>query len=129
MARVQEVKETKVRDGSGVYTRREVHDETEVSASNKVVRLVWFVAGVILALLAIRFVLALLGANPANPFANFIYDITYPLVAPFFGLFSYDQRYGVSRLEIFTLVAMLVYGLVAYGIVYLIETMSDREEA
>lgn len=32
---------------------------------------------------------------------------------------SYEIEYGVSRFEIFTLVAMVVYSLVAYGIVQL----------
>lgn len=83
-------------------------------------RIVWYVAGVILALLALRFLLALLGANPANAFANFIYSVSYPFVAPFFGLFSYRLAYGVSRFEIYTLVAMVIYALIAWGIARLI---------
>lgn len=83
-------------------------------------RLVWFVADVIIVLLAFRFVLALLGANTANSFANFVYSASYPLAAPFFGLFSYKTNYGVSNLEISTLVAMAVYALIAYGITRLI---------
>lgn len=79
-------------------------------------RVVWYLAGILLVLLAFRFVLALLGANPANPFASFIYSASYPFVAPFFGLFGYHLAYGVSRLEIFTLVAMAVYAVVAWGL-------------
>ncbi len=79
-------------------------------------RVVWFIAGVLLTLLAFRFVLALLGANQSNGFANFIFSVSHPFVAPFFGLFSYDTTYGVSHVEIFTLIAMAVYALVAYGI-------------
>jgi uncharacterized protein YggT (Ycf19 family) len=83
-------------------------------------RLVWFVADVIIVLLAFRFVFALLGANTANPFANFIYSTSYPFAAPFFGLFSYKTDYGVSHLEISTLIAMAVYALIAFGITRLI---------
>ncbi len=79
-------------------------------------RLVWFLAGVLLVLLAFRFVLLLMGANPANGFANFIYTTSYPFAAPFFGLFGYSIKYGVSRVEVSTLIAMAVYGLVAFGI-------------
>lgn len=79
-------------------------------------RVVWYVAGILLGILAIRFLLALLGANPANAFASFIYSISYPFVAPFFSLFSYNLRYGVSRFETYTLVAMAVYALIAYAI-------------
>jgi hypothetical protein len=65
-------------------------------------------------LLAFRFILALLGANPGNWFANFIYDVSHPFVAPFFGLFSYNYQYGVSKFETYTLVAMVVYAVVAW---------------
>lgn len=77
-------------------------------------RVVWYIAGILLILLAFRFVLTLLGANPSNGFANFIYDTSHPFVAPFFGLFGYDLQYGVSRFEIYTLVAMAVYAVVAW---------------
>jgi hypothetical protein len=85
-----------------------------------VARVVWFLCGVLEVLLAFRFVLALLGANPANGFANFIYDVSRPFVEPFFSLFSYRTQYGVSRFEIYTLVAMAVYALIALGIVKLL---------
>lgn len=79
-------------------------------------RIVWFVAGILLVLLSFRFVLALLGANPANAFANFIYTVSHPFVAPFFSLFGYRLQYGVTRVEVYTLVAMAVYAVVAYFI-------------
>ncbi len=83
-------------------------------------RIIWFAAGVIEAILALRFIFALLGANPANAFANFIYTISHPFVAPFFGLFRYNgYTYGFSRFEVFTLVAMLFYALIAWGLSYL----------
>jgi uncharacterized protein YggT (Ycf19 family) len=79
-------------------------------------RIVMLITGFVLSLLGIRVVLSLLGANEANPFASLIYGLTAPLVAPFFGLFGYTMQYGVVRLEIETLVAMLVYLLIGYGI-------------
>lgn len=98
---------------------REVR-ESSPSGSTVASRVVWFIAGVILVLLAFRFVLALLGANPNNAFADFIYDTSYPFVAPFFGLFGYDLQYGVSRFETFTLIAIAVYAVVAWGIAKLV---------
>lgn len=91
---------------------------TTTTADSRVTaaRVVWYVAGILLGILALRFLLALLGANPANAFASFIYSISYPFVAPFFSLFSYNLRYGVSRFETYTLVAMAVYALIAYAI-------------
>jgi len=79
-------------------------------------RVIWLLAGILLMLLAFRFVLALMGAAPGNAFAHFIFMVSYPFVAPFFGLFGYHLVYGVSHVEVFTLVAMAVYGVVAWGI-------------
>jgi len=90
-------------------------------------RVVWYAAGVLLTLLAFRFILALLGANPGNAFADFIYTTSHPFVAPFFSLFGYDLRYGVSRFESYTLVAMAVYALVAFGISRLFTLKRDAE--
>ena len=81
---------------------------------------IWYVAGLLEALLALRFILALLGANPANAFASLVYGISYPFVAPFFSLFSYNFHYGVSRFESYTLVAMVIYAIIAYAITRLI---------
>lgn len=83
-------------------------------------QIIWWVAGVILLLLAFRFVLSLLGANHNNGFANFIYDTSHPFVAPFFGLFNYNNiQYGVSRFEVYTLIAMAVYAAIAWILSYL----------
>jgi uncharacterized protein YggT (Ycf19 family) len=81
----------------------------------RIKQFIYFILGVIEGLLLIRFVLRLLGANPAAGFAQFIYGITAPLLAPFFGLFG-APRFEGSVLEISTLVAMIVYALLAWVI-------------
>jgi hypothetical protein len=83
-------------------------------------RIIYLIGGILLALLGIRVLLSLLGANRTNGFADLIYGITYPFVAPFFGLFGYEVEYGQSRLEIETIVAMLVYGLLIYLLVRIV---------
>lgn len=83
-------------------------------------QIIWLIAGIILLLLGFRFVLALLGANTTNGFAQFIYNASHPFAAPFFGLFHYNNlQYGVSRFEVYTLVAMAVYAAVAWILAYL----------
>ena len=97
-------------------TNREIveDDATTAHPANIAARIVWLIAGIIETILALRFIFALLGANPNNAFASFIYDVSRPFVAPFFNLFNYNYvDSGVGRFEIFTLVAMLVYGLIA----------------
>lgn len=101
-----------------VHYQREVDGTEEVAGgirlTNIIARLIWWAAGIIIILLAFRFVLALLGANPNNAFANFIYNTSHPFVAPFFGLFSYNVvKDGVGHFELFTLIAMAVYAVLA----------------
>lgn len=98
----------------------ETHTATTNDLQITAARVVWYIAGILIGILAIRFLLALLGANQSNVFASFIYSVSYPFVAPFFSLFSYNYRYGVSQFESYTLVAMAVYALIAYAIARLI---------
>ena len=81
-------------------------------------QIVWYVLGVIEALLAIRFVLKLLGANPAAGFSSFIYGFSHIFVAPFLNVFRIT-RVESSVFEWTTLLAMIVYYLVAWGIIKL----------
>lgn len=117
------VRVTKVtRTGDGAVTADRADDAAAARDNTALTidRIIWFLTGLLLLLLAFRFVLALLGANPANGFANFIYTASYPFVAPFFGLFGYNLHYGISHFEIFTLVAMAVYAAIAWALTSLV---------
>lgn len=118
----QRVEESTVRSGNTVQKTTEIRNTHSGTGRTQhtIARVVWYIADVILILLGLRFVLSLLGANTTNAFANCVYTVSYPFVAPFFGLFSHDQVYGVAHIEIYTLVAMAVYALVAWGIARLI---------
>lgn len=90
---------------------------------------IWLLFGLLEALLAIRFVLRLLGANQQADFARFMYGITTPFLTPFFGLFGTPQ-YGAAALEMTTIVAMLVYALIAWFLTKLVWIiMGDRRSA
>ena len=80
----------------------------------KLVSLVYLVFGLIETLILIRFVLKVLGANPSAGFAEFIYGITNGLVAPFVGLFGTPSAGNGSVLEPHSIVALIVYALVAW---------------
>jgi hypothetical protein len=103
---VTEVTRTVREDSAAVVEDRQDPDGGTVAE-----RVIYLLGGILLVLLALRVLLSLLGANRANGFADFIYGVTYPFVAPFFGLFGYDVSYGVSRFEIETVVAIVVYAL------------------
>ncbi|MDB5165511.1 MAG: hypothetical protein JWM00_401 [Candidatus Saccharibacteria bacterium] len=105
---------TEVVETNATATAPEVEHDRQVS---KVTQIIWYIAGVLIALLLVRAVLAMLGANLDNSFASFIYALTDPLVAPFRGLLQVGEfQAGVSRLEVETLLAAAVYALVTWGI-------------
>jgi len=117
MARTtRRVTKTTSPNGDVTETTREVSTpttNTTRTGQNMATNIIWVLATILIVLLGFRFVLALLGANPSNWFANFIYTTSHPFVAPFFSLFSYNYHYGVSRFEIYTLVAIVVYWVIA----------------
>lgn len=88
-------------------------------------RIVYTIGGIIVTLLGVRFVLSLLGANRANEFANFIYSASHPFVAPFFGLFNYQEQFGVVRFEFETIVAMIFWSFLTWVAVRLL-TIGNR---
>lgn len=115
--RIEKVRETT--DGEGNVQRTKIVRDHAVEADHKqnvAQRAIWYVAGIILVLLGFRFILSLLGANQSNGFANFIYSVSHPFVSPFFSLFNYNYTNGTSRVELYTLVAMAVYAVVAWGL-------------
>jgi len=77
---------------------------------------IYLLFGILEGLLGIRFVLGLLGANPAAGFAQFIHSVTGPFIAPFAGLFGQPRVEG-SVFELNSLVAILVYALIAWVLV------------
>ncbi len=94
-------------------------------------QIVWYILGILEVILAFRFVLKLLGANPTAGFSSFIYGITQPFAAPFLSVFNITRVEG-SIFEWTTLLAMLVYWLIAFGIAKLLvmgKTVSTPEAA
>lgn len=83
---------------------------------------IWYILGVIEVLLAFRLLLKMLGANPASPFVNFMYSLSDVFAGPFAGIFGVTATAN-SVLEWSTIIAMIVYLVVAYGIVELLQLM------
>ncbi len=110
-------------------------DSSFTSSSTKPIyrgtQIVWYVLGIIEVLLAFRFVLKLTGANPAAGFTSFVYGSTNLLAAPFLSVFRVSQVAG-SVFEWTTLLAMLIYWIVAFGLIKLFlmsKTVSTPEAA
>lgn len=85
----------------------------------RVNQFIWLLFGVLEGLIGFRILFRLIDANPANPFAHFIYQLTGLFVKPFSTLVVNPASSGMV-LEITSLVAMLVYGLLAWVIVALV---------
>lgn len=96
------------------------------------IQVIWYVLGIIEVLLAFRFVLKLLGANAGAAFTQFIYGITYVFAQPFLSVFRNDKIVDGSIFEWTTILAMVVYWIVAAGIINLFlmgKTVSTPEAA
>jgi cation transport ATPase len=107
--------------GNRVENREEVFEDENVRRANIrywIARIVYFVLGVLEIILLLRFIFRLLGANQGSDFVMFLYNLSHVFVGPFNGIFN-DQALGRSVFEISTLVAMIVYALIAWGIVSL----------
>ena len=82
-------------------------------AGYRLTQMIYWIFGLVEGLILVRLILKALGANQTAGFAQFIYGITAPLVAPFTGLFS-NPVYQNSVLELTSIVALIVYALVAW---------------
>lgn len=91
-------------------------------------KVVWYIAGIIIALLALRVFFLLLAANQGSPFVDFIYGLSGIFAWPFFGIFGYTPAYGQSVLEISSIVAMVIYALIAWGLAKLATLTSNRTD-
>lgn len=108
-------------------TRQTTH-VARAGASTILYKVIWLIAGVIIALLALRILLLLLAANQGSPFVDLVYGLSYIFAWPFFGIFSYTPAYGQSVLEVSSIVAIVIYALIAWGLGKLVTVTSPRTD-
>jgi len=100
--------------------REKEHDSGNLKAR----KYVYYILGVLEVLFAIRLIFKLLGANPSSPFVSFIYSLTQLFLWPFASIFRTAVTKGIETqavLEPTTIIGMIVYALIAWGIIKLIE--------
>lgn len=105
--------------------------EKEATGNQTAGYVIYFILGVIEVLLAFRFVLKLAGASTGSGFVSFIYGITGFFIAPFEGIFRRGLNQGIETTSVFepsTFTAIIVYALVAWGIVKLIQIASGKKQ-
>jgi len=126
------VKETVLTENNG--PQEAVTTETKRVSTNiqTVEYLIYFLLGTIEVLLAFRLIFKLAGANSYSSFVNLIYSLTGILILPFEGIFHRAVAQGVettSILEPSTLISMIVYAVIAWGIAKLVRILSKEEES
>ena len=105
--------------------RRVVHSESRVPGEIVAARIVYWIFGLIEVIIAMRFILALLGANPNAGFTRIVYALSAAPMAPFLAVFPTQQVQG-AVFEWSALLAIVVYALIAWGIEALIRAASPR---
>jgi uncharacterized protein YggT (Ycf19 family) len=74
---------------------------------------VWLSCGLVETLIVLRIVMKFMAVDSASTFAQLVYGITSPFVAPF-AAFTVNPAYGLIALELTSMMAMIVYALLAW---------------
>ena len=109
-----------------VQTEREVGRARGVARISQVIDYLFFV---LYALLAMRFLLALLAANSGAGFVQFIVTVTNPFYEPFRGIVASPAVQGRHTLMLPLVIAIIVYILLHLGINGLLRMFAHRKTA
>lgn len=93
--------------------------------SFKATQIILLSFSVLEALIALRIILKLIGANPGNPLVALIYGVTSLFLIPFVGLVNSPTIDGMV-LEISSMFAIVIYALIAVAFEKLIWLLSSR---
>jgi hypothetical protein len=121
------VKEAVTTESEGPKATVTTKTERRATSTQTIEYLVYFLLGVLEILLAFRLVLKLTGASIASSFVGLIYGLTGVFILPFEGIFRRGFTQGMettSVLEPSTLVAIIVYAVLGWGIVKLLRIFS-----
>lgn len=96
---------------------------TEGSYNFRATAVVGLIVGIVDVLIAARFLGKLLGASSQSAFVHAIYQVSGVFVGPFTGIFG-DTGNRTNTFETASLVAIVVYAVIAWGIVVLIRIVT-----
>ena len=106
--------------------------KTKVEGIQQVEQIIYFSLGVLEVLLVFRFILKITGAGQGSSFVQFIYNASRLFILPFEGIFRRAVSEGIetsSVVEPSTLVAIVVYAVLVWGIVSLIRMLSGEAQS
>lgn len=130
MAEIAKETITAQKDNTNIVTTTPI--KNGATSFQTVEYLVYFFFGVLDILLAFRLVLKLTGASISSAFVGLIYSLTGIFIVPFEGIFRRGFAKGAETTSVFepsTLVAIIVYAVLAWGIVKLIRILSGKQQA
>lgn len=85
--------------------------------------------GILAVLLGLRILLLLLVANQGNAIVDFVFGVTEPFVAPFRGIFQFNEvQAGAATLDVAAVVALIGW-LLVYLLLMAILRLGDRDRA
>lgn len=122
-----EIRETNTQVGDTTVQKQVVSRRPQTSSAVVLQRIIWFIVGFVSTVVAIRFVLLLLGANEEAAFTSFVYALSGPFVAPFVGILG-EPTYGQSVFELSSVLAIAVYSLIGWGVARLITIARPQDE-
>ena len=125
------VKETITTQEDNTNTVTTIPVKRGATSSQTVEYLIYFFFGALEVLLAFRLVLKFTGASISSAFVGLIYGLTGIFILPFEGIFRRGFAQGVettSVLEPSTLVAIIVYAVLVWGIVKLLRILSGEQQ-
>ena len=99
--------------------RQDVVQTDGASPAFSVGWIIYTILGIVDVLIILRVLFKALAANAGAGFTSFVYGVTDPLVAPFQGIFGTPQANNGSVFELSSVVAIVVYALIAWVIVRL----------
>ncbi|MGB4659653.1 MAG: hypothetical protein WBI07_10755 [Mobilitalea sp.] len=94
-------------------------------------KIIYYILGILEVLFAFRLVFKVLGANAESGFVSIIYSITGLFLTPFTAIFRSATTQGIETkavLEPSTIIAMIVYALIAWGLAKLISIIKGRNQ-
>jgi hypothetical protein len=125
------IKESVTSENDGQTEAVTTEVKSEASGSQTIEYVVYYLFGALDILLLSRFLLKITGANASNGFVSFIYDVTRIFVLPFQGIFGETTAENLENNSVFepsVLIAIVVYAVVAWGIVKLIRIFSGEKQ-
>jgi hypothetical protein len=120
---VDRLEQVRVTQQPGGETRQVVTENVNArkrQTLQRVSALAGFFFSLLEGLIGLRILLKLLEANPSNAFASAVYNFTGLFVAPFNSLIGNPVAAGGRVLEITSIVAIIVYALIAWAIIRLV---------